>query len=117
MIFILYFPLALILIFIFHEGGHYLTARIFGKKIRFKFSTGKLWKVKVPRYIWFMPDIDLWKQKIIAIAGFSFEFFLGICVSLIFKNFGLVYLFLAGVHILTYNIYAGEANDFKWFKK
>ena len=102
-----------------HEGGHYLAALLFGKHLKFKFSWGKLFNViPVPRWIWRMPLWDgydpnksCWKDKIVALAGFTMEFFIaGVAVVL-----GWLWLLLvASVHIIAYPFYAGESSDFKW---
>ena len=40
---------AIIAAFLIHEGGHYLAARFFGKKLRFWFAWGHF---GVPRFVW-----------------------------------------------------------------
>lgn len=97
---------------IIHEGGHWLAALCFGKKLKFRFEWGKLFGVvPIPRWTWQMPYMAEWKQRIVAVAGFGAEFAVaGICVAL-----GWLWLLLvASVHILAYPAYAGDANDFKW---
>lgn len=99
-----------------HEGGHYGAAKIFGHKLSFHFEWGKLFNViPIPRGIWYMPDMESWKQKVVAGAGFGTE----LVIALIFALF-LHFPWLLGVwvvHFVAYFFYAGEASDFKWFKK
>ena len=61
----------------FHKAGHWLAARMFGHTLQFTFDWGE-WhvvlfgnpvSVKIPRFMWDMPEIVLWKQRIIAAAG------------------------------------------------
>ena len=54
-----------------HEGGHYLAARFFGHRLRFRFAWGRF---SVPRFVWNMPyffPTEMWKAKVIAAAGFG----------------------------------------------
>lgn len=97
-----------------HEGGHYLAARFYGHKIKFRFSWGKLWgKEIVPRYIWNMPKKAKKNQKnIIALAGFGTEFLIA-AIIWIATGFWPLFAFSAA-HLAAYPYYAGEANDFKW---
>ena len=95
-----------------HEGGHYLVARAFGQRLKFRFEWGRLFSVvPVPRWVWYMPDMAEWKQRVVAVAGFGTEFLVaGVAVAL-----GWLWLLLvASVHLLAYPFYAGEASDFKW---
>jgi len=95
-----------------HEGGHWLAALCFGKRIRFWFEWGRLFGVvPVPRGVWNMPDMARWKQRITALAGFGTEF-AGAVFTL---SIGWAWLLLvAALHITAYPFYAGDANDFKW---
>jgi hypothetical protein len=86
-----------------HELGHFLTALVFGHVIKFRFEFKT-----VPRFVWNMPDMERWKQRIVAAAGFGLEFALiPLC--------GKYYAAFAVVHIAAYRFYVGECSDFKWF--
>lgn len=95
-----------------HEGGHYLSALAFGERLKFRFEWGRLFGVvPVPRWVWTMPYMDGWKQRVVAVAGFGTEFLAaGVCVAL-----GWLWLLLvASCHIVAYPFYAGENSDFNW---
>lgn len=112
---LLYLIKAIILAFLSHEGGHYFTAKVFNRTINFRIVIGKLFNIiPIPRGIWNMPlDISKTKQKIIASAGFLCELIAGLLLLLIQWPYLLIVWF---IHIVLYPFYAGEANDFKWFK-
>ena len=100
---------AVTLCLITHEGGHWLAARYFGEKIKFRFAWGKYC---IPRGIWDMPQMERWKQRVVAAAGFGAELFVAAILG------ALGWPWMAGVfvaHFVLYPIYAGEASDFKWF--
>ena len=105
-----YIP-ALFLCFLVHEGGHWLAALCFGERIKFRFSFGKFY---VPRFVWEMPYMDRWKEKVVAAAGFATE---GAVVGILAA---LGWPWMAGaflLHFVAYPLYAGEASDFKWFRR
>lgn len=87
---------------VLHEAGHFLAALAFGHRIRFRFE----WKI-VPRFVWDMPDMEAWKQKVVAVAGFGLELAM-------MPLFGWPYAAFAVVHLFSYNLYAGESSDFRW---
>jgi len=94
-----------------HELGHYLAALYFGKVLRFRFSFGRFY---VPRYIWNMPQMERWKQRVVAVSGFATEGFVAGALC------GGGWPWMAGafvVHLAAYPFYAGTASDFKWFKE
>ena len=96
-----------------HEGGHYLAALFFGERLNFRFEWGKLFGiVPVPRWVWTMPDMAEWKQRVGAVAGFGTEF---VCAGAAMAAGWPYLLMVAALHILAYSFYAGEASDFKWF--
>ena len=103
--------ISLILCFLTHEGGHFLAALCFGHHISFRFAWGRFY---VPRYIWYMPKMERWKQRVVAAAGFAVE--LIVALALAAGGFQLM-LPCAAVHLCAYSFYAGEASDFKWFKE
>lgn len=95
-----------------HEGGHYLTALAFGRKLKFRFEWGRLFGVvPVPRWVWFMPDMTRWEQKIVASAGFGTEF---LCAGIAAELGWFWLLLVASVHLAVYPFYAGDSSDFKW---
>lgn len=97
---------------IIHEGGHYLAALCFGERLKFRFEWGRLFGVvPVPRWVWFMPDMTRWKEKVVAAAGFGVEFIAAGSAAAL----GWMWLLLAAsLHLLAYPLYAGESSDFKW---
>lgn len=95
-----------------HEGGHYLAALAFGKKLKFRFELGRLFGVvPVPRWVWDMPYMAEWKQRIVAVAGFGAEF---LCAGVAVALGWLWLLLVASVHVIVYPFYAGNSSDFKW---
>ena len=111
------FLLALILVAITHEAGHFLVALAFGQRIKFRFEWGKLFgKVPIPRGVWDMPEMEKWKQQLVAAAGFGLEFAVGAALLFTGWDFAPFYAGVAVVHLVAYKFYAGEASDFKWFK-
>ena len=100
-----------------HEGGHYLAARFFGHRLRFRFAWGRF---GVPRFVWNMPHFfptEMWKAKVIAAAGFGAEFLAAIVLLAAWRGFGRWYAGAALAHLVAYPWYAGEASDFKWFRR
>jgi hypothetical protein len=87
---------------VIHELGHFLAALAFGHRLRFQFE----WNT-VPRFVWAMPEMESWKQKVVAVAGFGLE--LGMI-----PVFGKYYAAFAVAHFAAYKFYAGEYSDFKW---
>lgn len=109
----LIFVFAIVSCVIVHEGGHFLMAKAFGQTIRFRFEWGKLFgKIPIPRGIWDMPEMEKWKQQLVAAA----EFAVGTGLFLTGWDFAPFYAGVAVVHLVAYKFYAGEASDFKWFK-
>ena len=101
-----------------HEGAHFASARAFGGKIAFRFEWGSLFgKFPIPRWVWDMPEMERWKQQVVAFAGFGLEFVVGTILFLTGWGFASYYAGIAVVHLLAYRFYAGEASDFKWFAK
>lgn len=108
-----------IILMVTHELGHFMMALLHEKVIKFEFSLEYLLnKIPIPRFIWYMPDdLELNQKKIIAISGFGFEFIYSIvfyCAT--HATFGILLIIFALVHLCLYNFYAGENNDFKWFR-
>lgn len=95
-----------------HEGGHYVAALCFGERLKFQFEWGRLFGiVPVPRWVWTMPNMAEWKQRVVAAAGFGVEF---LCAGIAVALGWLWLLLVAAAHIIAYPFYAGEASDFKW---
>lgn len=108
-----YFVLYFVLCALAHEGGHYMAALCFGERIHFRFLWGKLGPVRVPRYVWEMPYMDRWKERVVAAAGFGTE----ALVAAILAALGWPWMAVCfAVHFVAYPFYAGEASDFKWFR-
>lgn len=107
--------LAVILAVVVHESGHWLCARAFGEKINFRFGWGLIGDIPVPRGLWTMPDIEPWKQRMIAAAGFVAEIAVGLV--LLYEQIqplASVYISFAVIHAILYKFYSGEASDYKW---
>lgn len=103
-----YLVLCFVLCFVVHEGGHYLAARYFGRKLKFRFAWGKYY---VPRYIWDMPHLEYSKQRIIAMSGFGAEALVaGILALLGWPWMGGAFV----AHFVAYPLYAGNASDLNW---
>lgn len=97
--------LSLLLLPITHELGHFMTALIFGKRIKFRFRLERIFGIPVPRWTWVMPIMSKWKQRLVAQAGFVTEFSL----ALILPE---VYFIGSLIHFTAYPWYAGKYNDF-----
>lgn len=105
---------ALLFAMLFHEGGHYVVAKLFGYTLHFTFEFGKILFIPVPRGVWEMPDTDRWKQRCIALAGFVCEFLASILFAFLCPSFAKVYIFVALIHLCAYRFYAGDASDFNF---
>lgn len=111
------FILSILLCALAHEGGHYLAAQVFRRTITFRFQWGLLLgKIPVPRWVWDMPEMERWKQQVVAAAGFGLEFVAGTAFFLTGWDVAPIYGGVAVVHLAAYKFYAGEASDFKWFR-
>ena len=94
---------------IIHELGHFFAALLFGKRIKFKFSFGKIYGIPVPRWVWSVPlDLSKNKKRFIAQAGFVSEFVVAAFLPT-------PYLLVACLHFALYPWYAGTVTDFKHF--
>lgn len=113
---ILQILISLIAACLIHEAGHFIVALIFGETLRFHFAWGKLFgKIPVPRFIWEMPKSFTSGQKMITgLAGFGLELLTAV-PCLIYGIWE--YPVTAAAHFALYPLYAGEANDFKWFNE
>ena len=95
-----------------HEGGHYVSARAFGRRLKFRFAWGLLFgAVPIPRGVWTMPWMERWKQKVVAVSGFGMEFICALDAAALGWPWLLV---VAACHFAAYPFYAGNASDFKW---
>lgn len=109
--------LSILLAGVIHMGGHSLAAWFFGKRLRFRFAWGRFC---VPCFVWQMPYFFMgegWKVKVIAAAGFVAELFAAVVLLAAWREFGLWYAGVAVAHLAAYRWYAGEASDFKWFRR
>jgi len=109
--------LAILLAWGVHEGGHYWAARFFDKRLRFRFAWGRF---GVPRFVWEMPHFfptEMWKAKVIAAAGFGAELFAAVVLLAAWHEFGRWYAGVPVAHLAAYRWYAGEASDFRWFRR
>lgn len=109
--------LATLIACVIHEGGHYLAARFFGKRLKFRFEWGRF---GVPRFVWDMPHFfqcEMWRAKVIAAAGFGAELFAAVVLLAAWHEFGRWYAGVAVAHLIAYRWYAGETSDFKWFRR
>ena len=104
---------------VIHEFGHWFTARVFfGRRLCFSFWIGDY---GIPRYVWGMPFMEKWKQRVVAAAGFTTELVFAVLINVAcdWRN-GYALLFLgAGIaHLAAYPIYTKDSvySDFHWFK-
>ena len=98
---------AILAAFVIHEGGHWVAARFFGKRLRFR--------RKGFRLVWDMPFFfERWKPKVIAVAGFGAEFLVAGSLLAAWPEFGRWYAGVALTHFVAYRFYAGEESDFRW---
>ena len=102
---------AIVAAFLVHEAGHFLAGLCFGRVITFRFAWGSLFRIKVPRLIWDMPNHTPQHQRLIALSGFGAEIFFA---PLLYLAGLWLYPWVVVVHLMTYPFYAGEANDWKW---
>lgn len=56
------------------------------------------------------------QKKIVAGAGFTIEIIITAILPFITYKFGVICFLVALIHLALYNLYAGEANDFQYFK-
>ena len=99
---------SILLCLLTHELSHYFAALCFGHRLRFRFAWGRFY---VPRFVWTMPKMERWKQRVVALAGFCGEGFVAgaLCGA------GWPWMALAfAAHLAAYPFYAGDASDFKW---
>ena len=109
--------LSILLAGVIHAGGHYWAALWFGHKLRSRFAWGRFC---VPRFVWEMPYFFMgegWKVKVIVATGFVAELFAAVVLLAAWHEFGLWYTGVAVAHLVTYRWYAGDASDFKWFRR
>lgn len=107
--------LAVFLAVFVHELGRWLVARVFGEKLSFSIGWGVIGEIPVPRGMWSMPNIDSWKQRVIAAAGFVSEIGLGVILwDMGAKPLVHVYIGFALIHLILYEFYAGNDSDIKW---
>ena len=99
--------LTAILPVLIHEGGHFLAALVFGKRLQFRFSWGRLGPVPVPRWVWYWPQgLSEVQFMVVCHAGFALELAL---IPLLPWPYGAA----AIAHYWTYPFYAGEMSDFE----
>lgn len=116
---LIFLPLMVIAAGLIHELGHSLTARVFFKKhLRFRFWISDY---GIPRYVWGMPFMERWKQKVVAAAGFTTEIASAVLVNVLCgwrSWYALLFLGVALTHLAAYPMYTkGSAfSDFHWFK-
>jgi hypothetical protein len=109
----MYVLIALFTCFIAHELGHYLVARCFGKKLKYRYGGSG-------SFIWDMPqDLTADQQQLIAASGFALELLLAIPALIIHPVYGLVYQIVADIHFISYSYRreGTEYNDFKWLTR
>ena len=56
------------------------------------------------------------QKRIVAGAGFTIEIMISAILPFIIYKFGITCFLVALIHLALYNLYAGEANDFQYFK-
>lgn len=96
-----------------HEMGHFIIALGYGHFLQFEFSWGRLWRIPIPRYVWYMPEeLPVQAKRHVALSGFGFEI-LAIPIFYILIDL-MIYPIIVLLHLITYKFYAGADNDFKW---
>jgi len=98
-----------------HEFGHSIVCWYYtGNFLKFRYDTGNLFNIPIPRFIWNMPKIENYKQRHIAAAGFVLEISIA-CITIFLHNiFWIIYAIVVTAHWFAYPYYCGESNDFKW---
>ena len=111
MVLIIQILLSIIFAGLIHELGHFIAALGYGHFLQFEFSWGRLWRIPVPRYVWYMPEEFTDRQKRhVALAGFGAEFLIAPILYFLLPYYPLVIF----VHLIFYPIYAGDLSDFQW---
>lgn len=117
--------LAIVLALLIHEAGHYITARIFGEKLKFEFSVVKLKLKHLPpipilRFTMDIPqELTKTQERIVALSGFGLELLVAVLLfifvsgTISLRNY---YILVSVLHLILYSRYAGESNDFKAFR-
>ena len=113
MILMLNLILSVIFAGLIHELGHFIIALGYGHFLRFEFSWGHLWRIPIPRYIWYMPEEFTDRQKRhVALSGFGIEFMVAPILYFLLPYYPLV----AFLHLTIYPFYAGSVSDFQWLE-
>lgn len=105
--------LSVVLAGLIHELGHFIIALGYGHFLRFEFSWGHLWRIPIPRYIWYMPEEFTDRQKRhVALSGFGTEFMVAPILYFLLPYYPLI----AFLHLTIYPFYAGSVSDFQWLE-
>lgn len=105
------FLLSVVLAVIIHELGHFIIALGYGHFLRFEFSWGRLWRIPIPRYVWYMPEEFTDRQKRhVALGGFGAEILVAPILYFLLPYYPLI----AFLHLMAYPFYAGDSSDFQW---
>ena len=105
--------LSVVLAGLIHELGHFIVALGYGNFLRFEFSWGHLWRIPIPRYIWYMPEEFTDRQKRhVALSGFGTEFMVAPILYFLLPYYPLI----AFLHLTIYPFYAGSVSDFQWLE-
>ena len=113
MILMLNFILSIVFAGLIHELGHFIIALGYGHFLRFEFSWGHLWRIPIPRYIWYMPEEFTDRQKRhVALSGFGTEFMVAPILYFLLPYYPLI----AFLHLTIYPFYAGSVSDFQWLE-
>lgn len=105
------FILSIVFAGLIHELGHFIIALGYGHFLRFEFSWGRLWRIPIPRYVWYMPEeMSVQAKRHVALSGFVAEFLAAPILYFLLPYYPLI----AFLHLMAYPFYAGEYSDFKW---
>ena len=105
--------LSVVLVGLIHELGHFIVALGYGNFLRFELSWGRLWRIPVPRYVWYMPEeLPVQAKRHVALAGFGAEFLVAPILYFLLPYYPLV----AFLHLTIYPFYAGSVSDFQWLE-
>ena len=103
--------LSVVLAGLIHELGHFIIALGYGNFLRFDFTWGRLWRIPVPRYVWYMPaDLPDKAKRHVALSGFGAEFLVAPILYFLLPHYPLI----AFLHLMAYPFYAGGSSDFQW---
>ena len=109
---------AIIAAVLVHDLAHTIVCKYYtGRFLTFYFKFGYLFDtIPIPRFVWYMPKVEYYKQENIALVGFDVEMLL-LLVSFFIPTqtmFLELYRIVVIIHRLAYPYYCGEFNELKY---